>query len=73
MAQSNTNIDPTTPTGPSAMSVGAPDIRALKQAVINILGATHDVTAEPAVPTGHALNGHSWKDIMFHWNLLRSS
>lgn len=65
MAQSTSNIDPATPAGTSALSTGAGDIRSLKQALINIMGVAHDVTAEPAVPTGKALTSHSWHDALF--------
>lgn len=45
-------IDPTVPLGTDAVSLGDDQIRALKQAIIDILGVDHDVVASPTTSSG---------------------
>lgn len=66
-------IDPTSPANTDLLSDGASNIRAFKQALIDIMGVTHVVVTGAGLATGKALSGHSWHDAQFHWAVMRNS
>lgn len=65
-------IDPTSPANSDLLSDGASNIRAFKQALIDIMGGTHVVVTGVGLATGLARSGHSWHDALFHWSTMRN-